>query len=70
VVWWREWLPSDKGHVGLVHKLSDGSLYAIEESKSPSLQGFRTSSVAWTGYWVSAMCLTDKRGGPHEFTHN
>lgn len=40
VVWWRESLPSGKGHVGLVHQLSDGFLYTIEGNKSPNVQGF------------------------------
>ena len=40
VVWWRESLPSGKGHVGLVHQLRDGFLYTIEGNKSPKVQGF------------------------------
>ena len=40
VVWWRESLPSGKGHVGLVHQLSNGFLYTIEGNKSPNVQGF------------------------------
>ena len=40
VVWWRESLPSGKGHVGLVHQLHDGFLYTIEGNKSPKVQGF------------------------------
>lgn len=40
VVWWRESLSSGKGHVSLVHQLSDGFLYTIEGNKSPNVQGF------------------------------
>ena len=40
VVWWRESLPSGKGHVGLVHQLRDGYLYTLEGNKSPKVQGF------------------------------
>lgn len=40
VVWWRESMPSGKGHVGLVHQLRDGFLYTIEGNKSPNVQGF------------------------------
>ena len=29
-----------KGHVGLVHRLTDGMLYTIEGNKSPKVQGF------------------------------
>lgn len=39
-VWWREWLPSGNGHVGLVHQRSDGVLYPIEGNKSPNVPGF------------------------------
>lgn len=39
-MWWRESLPSGKGHVGLVHQLSNGFLYTIEGNKSPNVQGF------------------------------
>lgn len=40
VVWWRESLPSGKGHIGLVHQFRDGFLYTIEGNKSPNVQGF------------------------------
>jgi hypothetical protein len=40
VVWWRERLAGWKGHVGLVHQVSDGMLYTIEGNKSPRVQGF------------------------------
>ena len=40
VVWWRESLPSGKGHVGLVHQLRDGFLYTVEGNKSPMVRGF------------------------------
>lgn len=41
VVWWREQLGGSKGHVGLVHHMSDGFLYTIEGNKSPRVQGFK-----------------------------
>jgi hypothetical protein len=41
VVWWREQLRGSKGHVGIVHHLSDGFLYTIEGNKSPRVQGFK-----------------------------
>ena len=40
VVWWRESLPSGKGHIGLVHQLRDGFLYTVEGNKSAKVQGF------------------------------
>ena len=40
VVWWRDQLVSGKGHIGLVHQLSNGFLYTIEGNKSPDVQGF------------------------------
>jgi peptidoglycan hydrolase-like protein with peptidoglycan-binding domain len=41
VVWWREQIGGEKGHVGIVHHLGDGFLYTIEGNKSPRVQGFK-----------------------------
>jgi hypothetical protein len=38
--WWRCSLQGWLGHVGLVHSLKDGMLYAIEGYRSPRVQGF------------------------------
>lgn len=40
VFWWRESLPSGKGHVGLVHHVENGFLYTIEGNRSSKVQGF------------------------------
>lgn len=57
VVWWRDQLSSGKGHIGLVHQLSEGFLYTIEGNKSPSVQGFnyvfsRINYWALARYWM------------------
>ena len=40
VVWWREQPTSTRGHIGIVHQLTNGFLYTIEGNKSPNVQGF------------------------------
>jgi peptidoglycan hydrolase-like protein with peptidoglycan-binding domain len=40
VVWWREQPTSMRGHVGIVHQVTNGFLYTIEGNKSPNVQGF------------------------------
>lgn len=40
VVWWREQPTSTRGHIGIVHQLTNGFLYTMEGNKSPNVQGF------------------------------